>query len=96
VFFAFQPISLDSTRETSKNKGKSTLWTFPDHTRPKGQAQKRLPDKERNERQKDKERTKDEKAYNMKRSCLKKASSFCSICKPYAKNEKPWKLFTKL
>jgi hypothetical protein len=28
----------------------------------KGQAQKRLPDKERNERQKDKERPKDEKS----------------------------------
>jgi hypothetical protein len=37
------------------------------------------------------QRTKDEKAYNMKRSCLKKASSFCSICKARAKKRKTWK-----
>jgi hypothetical protein len=42
------------------------------------------------------QRTKDEKAYNMKRSCLKKASSFCSICKARAKNEKPGKTIYKI
>jgi hypothetical protein len=41
-FFTFQPISLDNTRETSKNVGKSTLWTFPDHTRPKDKRKNRL------------------------------------------------------
>jgi hypothetical protein len=41
-FFAFQPISLDSTRERTKNMRKGTLWTFPDHIPPKGKRKKPL------------------------------------------------------
>jgi hypothetical protein len=71
----------------TKNAGKVRFWTFPDHTRPKGKRKNRLPYMIAEKGQ----RASDKKAYNMKRSCLKKASSFCSICKPYAKKRKTWK-----